>query len=203
VTTELPPRIAAHVHDMLQAMTARNADFDHEAALLACARGDRAALKSLYDREARWLLGVVLRIVRDRAAAEDVLQDAFLQVWRRAETYRPELGSARGWIYTVVRHQALSEVRKPARELALDDEALAAAVEHHSASTWDTGGFTSEAAALTPCLEALDDAKRNSIVLAFVEGYTHDQIAKALGTPLGTVKSWIRRGLQSLKECLS
>lgn len=182
---------------------ARDADFDHEAALLACARGDRAALKRLYDREARWLLGVVLRIVRDRATAEDVLQDAFLQIWRRAETYRPELGSARGWIYTVVRHQALSEVRKPGRELALDDEAMAAAVEHHSASTWDANGFTSEAAALQPCLEALDEPKRNSIVLAFVEGYTHEQIAKSLGTPLGTVKSWIRRGLQSLKECLS
>jgi len=184
-------------------MSQRGADFDHEAALLACARGERAALKQIYDREARWLLGVVLRIVRDRATAEDVLQDAFLQVWRRAETYRPDLGSARGWIYTVVRHQALSEVRKPGREIALDDEAMAAVVEHHSHNTWDSGGFTSEAAALQPCLEALDEPKRNSIVLAFVEGYTHDQIAKALGTPLGTVKSWIRRGLQSLKECLS
>jgi RNA polymerase sigma-70 factor (ECF subfamily) len=203
VSTELPPRIAAHVRDLLQAMSQRGADFDHEAALLACARGERAALKQIYDREARWLLGVVLRIVRDRATAEDVLQDAFLQVWRRAETYRPDLGSARGWIYTVVRHQALSEVRKPGREIALDDEAMAAAVEHHSHSSWDGGGFTSEAAALQPCLEALDEPKRNSIVLAFVEGYTHDQIAKALGTPLGTVKSWIRRGLQSLKECLS
>jgi len=184
-------------------MTVRDADFDHEAALLACAQGDRAALERLYEREARWLFGVVLRIVRDRATAEDVLQDAFLQVWRRAGTYRPELGSARGWLYTVVRHQALSEVRKPGRELALDDEAMAAAVEHHSRRTWDGGGFVSEAAALQPCLEALDEPKRNSIVLAFVEGYTHDQIAKALGTPLGTVKSWIRRGLQSLKECLS
>lgn len=185
------------MHDTAQA-------FDHEAALSACARGERSALRSIYERESRWLLGVALRIVRDRQTAEDVLQEAFLQIWRRASTYRPELGSGRGWIYTVVRHQALNEVRKAGREVRLDDEAIDAVVDMRSLAHWSQDdGLRAEAEALEPCLEALDDPKRQCIVLAFVDGYTHEQIAQRLATPLGTVKSWIRRGLTSLKECLS
>ena len=96
--------------------------FDYESAVLACARGERYALRALYEREARWLLGVAQRIVRDRQLAEDVLHDAFLQVWQRAGSYQPALGSARGWIYTVVRHRALKEVRTPERMHAIDPQ---------------------------------------------------------------------------------
>ena len=85
--------------------------FDYEAAVEACARGERYALRSLYQREARWLLAVAQRIVRDRELARDVVQDAFLQIWQRASSFRRELGSGRGWIYTVVRHRALDVAR--------------------------------------------------------------------------------------------
>lgn len=176
--------------------------FDYEAAVEACARGERQALRTLYEREARWLLAVAQRIVRDREAARDVVQDAFLQIWQRASSFRRDLGSGRGWIYTVVRHRALDVARTAGRETAAGDDidALADAVagrDHHDAEpAIDTG-------ALTQCLDALDDSKRHCIVLAFVEGYTQEQIAKQLATPVGTVKSWIRRGLLSLKECLS
>ena len=175
--------------------------FDYEAAVEACARGERYALRSLYEREARWLLAVAQRIVRDRELARDVVQDAFLQIWQRASSFRRDLGSGRGWIYTVVRHRALDVARTAGRETAAGDDidALADAVaggQRDAEPAIDT-------ASLSHCLDTLEASKRDCIVLAFVEGYTQEQIARRLATPIGTVKSWIRRGLLSLKECLS
>ena len=175
--------------------------FDYEAALEACARGERFALGALYQRESRWLLGVALRIVGDRDRAHDVLQDAFLQIWQRAGSYQRSLGSGRGWIYTVVRHRALDTVRRSGREINAGDDLEAIAdsrqmLQAHPAASPD-------GASLDRCLEGLDERKRECIVYAFVEGYTHEQIAAQLSTPVGTIKSWIRRGLQALKDCLS
>ena len=174
--------------------------FDYEAALEACARGERFALNALYQREARWLLGVAQRIVGDRDHAHDVLQDAFLQIWQKAASYQRSLGSARGWIYTVARHRALDEVRKVRHEVSLGDdfEAVAEAVQ---APVVDD--LTHDEEALAHCLAQLDDPKRQCVIDAYVEGYTHDQIAERMSKPVGTVKSWIRRGLLALKECLS
>lgn len=178
--------------------------FDYEAALLACARGERFALRSIYEREARWLLGVALRIVRERQAAEDVLQDAFLQIWKGAATFDPQLGSGRGWIYTVVRHRALNEVRKAGREVAVESEVLEAMADSQQAA-FEPPDLSSDAdsESIERCLNRLDEQKRRCILLAFMDGFTHDQIARRLGSPLGTVKSSIRRGLLTLKECLS
>jgi RNA polymerase sigma factor (sigma-70 family) len=177
--------------------------FDYEAAVEACARGERYALRSLYEREARWLLAVAQRIVRDRELARDVVQDAFLQIWQRASSFRRDLGSGRGWIYTVVRHRALDEVRKVRPEHAAGDdlEAIADARGLHAPGL-DSGAHDS-AESIERCLGTLEERKRECIVYAFVEGYTHDQIAAKLATPVGTVKSWIRRGLLALKECLA
>lgn len=179
-----------------------DATFDYESALEACARGERFALRMLYEREARWLLGVAMRIVRDRDLAHDVLQDAFLQIWQRAQTYQRALGSARGWIYTVVRHRALDEARKQHREVAAGDDLEGLADAHHQLDQPQVEPLA-DAASLNRCLETLDEKKRECIVFAFVDGYTHEQIASTLATPIGTVKSWIRRGLLMLKECLS
>ena len=176
--------------------------FDYESALAACVRGEHEALRAVYDREARWLLGVALRIVRDRETAHDVLQDAFLQIWQRAGSYRRELGSARGWIYTVVRHRALDEVRRAGREIAVGDD-IEGYAEVHLGNEEAEASAHADVGMLTRCLGALEERKRECIVCAFVEGYTHEQISSRLGTPVGTVKSWIRRGLISLKECLS
>ncbi|MEJ7686742.1 MAG: sigma-70 family RNA polymerase sigma factor [Variovorax sp.] len=175
--------------------------FDYEAALEACARGERFALRMLYEREARWLLAVAQRIVHDREMAHDVLQEAFLQVWQRASTYRRSRGSGRGWLYTVVRHRALDEARRVKREVFVGDdlEAIADHAPAHEAQALPHADTES----LHRCLEALDERKRECIVSAFVEGYTHEQIALRLSMPVGTVKSWIRRGLLSLRECLS
>ncbi len=176
--------------------------FDYEAAVLACARGEQFALRALYEREARWLLGVALRIVRDRERAEDVLQEAFMQVWQHAHSYQPQLGSARGWLYTIVRHQALKAVRDPARLQVLEPEALMA-LSDQMASADSAAERELDTESLERCLQRLDEARRACVLHAFVDGYTHEQIAARLATPLGTVKSWIRRSLASLKECLA
>jgi len=174
-------------------------DFDHNAALQACASGHLGALQALYDNESRWLLGVALRIVRDRATAEDVLHDAWLQIWHNAGSFDPALGSARGWLYTVVRHRALTAARRAGRDLPLDSSTLDDMPDtHHPAP--ESNAMTDS---LHRCLQQLDDPRRACIVHAYVDGYTHAQIAQRLNAPLGSVKSWIRRGLASLKECLS
>lgn len=179
--------------------------FDYEAALEACARGERFALRTIYDRDARWLLAVVQRIVRDRDTAHDVLQDAFLLVWQRASTYQRALGSARGWVYTVVRHRALDEARRVRPEQAVGDDLDAIAERHgfQASASAEQEQSHSRAEAIERCMEALDGRKRECIAYAFIEGYTHDQIAARLAQPLGSVKSWIRRGLLALKECMS
>jgi RNA polymerase sigma-70 factor, ECF subfamily len=172
-------------------------DFDYEAALLACARGEKFALQAIYARDSRWLFSVAYRIVKRRELAEEVLHDAMVKVWNRSRLYSPALGSARGWVYTVVRNQALNTVRKRLMEVSSEEHDVP------ELSTNDNQELAQEAEKLSACLGKLDETKRNAIVLAFVDGYTHEQIAERLNSPLGSVKSWIRRGLLKLKECLS
>ena len=161
--------------------------FDYEASLAACAKGDRGALRALYEREARWLMGVATRIVRDRHLAEEVLQDAFLQIWRAAATFDPARGSGRGWIYTVVRHRALQEVRRRGHGVNLAVEDIENLADHRQLA--DASPADIDAVELERCLEQLEPQKRQCIIHAFVEGYTHEQIAQKLDTPLGTIKS--------------
>lgn len=180
----------------------RSSDFDYETQLLACARGEQAALRRLYDRDAGWLMGVALRIVRRRALADEVLHDAFLRIWQKSATYSPALGSARGWIYSVVRHRALDVLNENRREL----HAPGIVIEELPADDLDPLGSLSrsrDTSALHHCLERLDEQKRACILLAYIDGYSQAQIADQLARPLGTVKAWTRRGLMILKECLS
>jgi len=184
-------------------MPADATPFDYDAAVLACARGERFALRALYDREGRWLLGVAQRIVRDRERAEDVLHDAFVQIWQHASTFQPELGSARGWIYTIVRHRALKEARDGGRLEAMDPQLLADLADAQQASAAEAEQRGLDSDSLERCLQRLEATRRACLLHAFVDGFTHEQIAQRLNTPLGTVKSWIRRSLASLKQCLA
>lgn len=175
--------------------------FDYEAALAACARGEQFALRALYDRERRRLMAVALRITRRRELAEEVLHDAFVQIWRKAGTFNAGLGSARGWMHTIVRHRALNAMRNAHRTVTTDEETLTALAD--LAVDWCDGRKSVDGAALADCLDRLDAPKREAVMLAFVDGYTHEQLSDRLATPLGTVKSWIRRALLSLRECLA
>lgn len=179
-----------------------DANFDYEKHLLACSRGDYDALAKIYERESPWLMGVAMRIVRRRELADEVLHDAFIQIWQKSSSYQPALGSARGWIYSVVRHRAIQILRTGANEIPLPD-AHGDSMASEEPAPPDALSEKRDAAALHRCLEVLDEQKRRCILLAYVEGYSQTEIATHLGHPLGTVKAWVRRALLLLRECLS
>ncbi|MGE0746116.1 MAG: sigma-70 family RNA polymerase sigma factor [Rhodospirillales bacterium] len=175
---------------------------DDAGALRAVAAGDRAALHALYDREAPRMIGIALRIVRRRELAEEAVQEAFIRIWNRAGDYDPALGSPRAWMYTIVRRLALNMVRDGRREDLVDDEALAALAEA-GAPHEEALARLADGSALRRCLERLEARRRDSLMLAYVGGLSHGEIAGRLGIPLGTVKAWIRRSLLALRECLA
>ncbi|MDB5961973.1 MAG: polymerase subunit sigma [Massilia sp.] len=181
--------------------------FDYEAALHACARGDQSALRRLYDQEGSRLLGVARRIVVDAALAEDIVHDAFIKVWTAAGSYDPLRGAARGWIYTITRHLALNAVRGKQREVAVDDDTAVALDAKVSMERWaevaDTFAFQSSPGQIGRCLEQLEPVRRNCLLHAYVDGLSHSEIAAKVDAPMGTVKSWIKRSLATLKVCLS
>lgn len=196
-----------HLFFLVPAAAALNDDaFDHDAALQACARGDSEALRRIYERESRYLLGVALRIVRDRATAEDVLHDAFVTIWSRASSFDAGRGAGRGWIYSLVRHAALNRMRDGARETVLDEPAAAHQDAQSALAAWqDSGDELARHAALGRlghCLDGLEPARRACLLHAYVDGCTHSEIAARVQAPLGTVKAWIQRGLRALRECM-
>jgi RNA polymerase sigma-70 factor, ECF subfamily len=164
-----------------------------------CAHGDEKALPTLYESLAAWLLGIANRLVRDRSVAEEVVQDAFMQVWRHADRFDPTIGTALAWIVGIVRYRAIDRLREEGCRIRSDLEIGQAEVD----GLWNTlpPAFCEEKATLRRCLDELKDNSRRSIVLSYVYGCNHAEIAKLLGGPVGTVKSWIGRGLKLLKEC--
>lgn len=172
---------------------------DLKEALTACAAGDRAALRAIYERECAAMIGVAARIVKRRELAEEVVQEAFVRIWRNAHRYNPELGPPRAWLYAIVRNQAINILRSGRREDLVDEvpEDVASAVEAHAAAE-----RLPEGQALRRCLEGLEVRRRTSLLMAYVDGFSHGEIAGRLGLPLGTVKAWIRRSLVQLRECM-
>ena len=170
--------------------------------LKAVGKGDRAALAAVYDRTSAKLFGVCLRILDDRSEAEEVLQETYITVWRRAGTFDPDRASAITWLVTVARNKALDRVRadKVRRlEAPLDD---AEEIPDGIPSALSDIENAQQVRALHDCLEKLDSDQQASIRTAFLEGATYDELARRRGVPLGTMKSWIRRGLISLRGCL-
>jgi RNA polymerase sigma-70 factor, ECF subfamily len=166
----------------------------------AVARGSRPALKRLYELESRRLYGIALRIVRRPEVAADVLQEAFIQIWQNAQSYSPERGAGGAWLTGIVRFRALDAVRKHGREVPSDDPRLGD--EAQEPDVVERLATQAEADALRRCLGLLDDQQRRCVTLAFVDGFSHAEIAERLAAPLGSVKSWVRRGLLALRSCL-
>lgn len=166
------------------------------------ADGDRRSLGDLFSNEAGRLIAVARRIVRRQDLAEEVVQEAFVSVWRRASTFDPARGGARVWLTTIVRNRALNMLRDGAR-LDFVDHAELEAFGDRSGDAEAAYAALPDREALKHCLEQLEPSRRRSILLAYVVGFTHGEIAAELKAPVGTVKAWIRRGTTALQECLS
>ena len=174
--------------------------------LHGCALGRQPCLKELYQLTSPQLFAILVRILKRRDLAEEALQDAFINVWRNAASYSAQKGSPMTWLVSICRYRALDMLRHEQREVHLDPlddngdaDALAGFADE---SETDELISHAEARALKHCLDELNEGQRNSLKLAYFDGCSHEEIARTLRSPIGTVKSWVRRGLQDLKRCL-
>ncbi|MBV1731209.1 MAG: sigma-70 family RNA polymerase sigma factor [Hydrogenophaga sp.] len=171
------------------------------------ARRDEPALKALYDQTSGKLYGLALRVVRNNEWAEDALQETFLQIWRTAPDYRASLSPPMAWLGLIVRSRSLDLLRrrKAEREHLTDeiDEAMADTLEGNSPNPMDTSLASQQAWALHQCLGRLENRQREVVSLAYLRDLSHGELAQQLKLPLGTVKTWIRRGLDHLRQCMA
>lgn len=178
-----------------------SADLEAGNALMqACAGGDRQAFHQLYLNEAPRMLAFARRFTGESACAEDALQDTFVQVWKNAHRFRNERGSARAWLYGLLRYRLLNQQRRSSRY----------EVGHLPDESWPDPGLSPEQCSLADndrkvmieCLKTLRLERRRPILMAYYMGLSYEQIADSLAVPLGTIKSRIRSGLKGLQECL-
>jgi RNA polymerase sigma-70 factor (ECF subfamily) len=179
-------------------------DADHIARLMArCALRDQRAFSELYRYTAAKLYGVALRIVRRQDWAEDVLQESFVNIWNHVEEYSAGKSAPMTWMTAIVRNRALDWLRRPHFEHGSRDyDLLLEAAPDESRGPEALHALGEDARALAECLEQLSASQRQSITLAYLHGLSHAELAEHLREPLGTVKTWIRRGLERLKICM-
>jgi RNA polymerase sigma-70 factor (ECF subfamily) len=176
---------------------------DLKALLAGAAAGDQDAFARFYDATSAAVYGLALRILRDRAEAEEVALDAFLQVWRDAARYDPRRGSALGWVLVVARSRAIDRLRArgPARrtETAFDEEEVADEAHGPGEASW----ISQQGAIVRRALRELPGEQRVALELAYFGGLTHVEIAERLSLPVGTAKTRIRLGMMKLRETLA
>ena len=165
--------------------------------LQRCAARDSAAFRSLYDKTSPILFARLLRMLRRRSVAEEALQDVYVRIWERAAQFEAHRGRALAWMVTIARYCAIDLMRRERMTLVSDD----ALDEIPDESAGDAS--IEKPSNFDHCIGQLNEKTRACLTLAFVEGRSHDEIARVTANPLGSVKSWIRRGLLSLKECLA
>jgi len=177
---------------------------DRAELLQRCASGDSVALRTLYDDVAPQLLGVILRILHRRDLAEEALQEVFVSVWRNAANYRPGRGSPMAWLASIARNRALDVRRslksEPLASAPVTEFEETIAVEGNDPE--QETGLAVDTQRLDNCMKQLSAEQGRAIRLAFINGLSYPEIAAHIQSPLGTVKSWVRRGLQALKSCL-
>ena len=173
--------------------------------------GDRKAFARLYDRTSGHLLAVVLRIQRDRAQAEDLLQEVYVSVWKAASGFDAARSQPLTWLTHIARNRAIDSLRRAQTQPLLesttrdDDDDRPDASEaqaDHAPGPLELLGLASQKRELSACMDRLTAPQRQSVALAFFDGLSHAEVAAQLREPLGTVKSWVRRALSTLKGCL-
>ena len=173
--------------------------------------GDRAAFAALYEHTSSHLLGVVLRINRDRAQAEDVLQEVYVNVWRAAQSFDAAQSQPLTWLTSIARNRAIDSLRRTNTQPQLqtnfsnpdnEDSDVYDTVADDAPGPLDLLSRASDARALATCMQGLSAQQRQSVALAFFDGLSHAEVAETMREPLGTVKSWVRRALMTLKGCL-
>lgn len=174
--------------------------------LLGAARRDATAFRALYDATSSKLFGFALRILVKRELAEEVLQESFVAIWNNAGSYQSQLAAPMTWMATIVRNKAFDLLRRSDVTTEIDadqfDNEVMNALQDPGATPIDALQMSSDARALAYCMSALEGLQRQAIGLAFFHDLSHSEVAQQLALPLGTVKTWIRRGLDKLKTCL-
>jgi RNA polymerase sigma-70 factor (ECF subfamily) len=172
--------------------------------LAAVAAGDERAFAQLYRSSSSHLYALLLRILKRRDWADEALQDCFLRIWQKAESYAPDKGAPLTWMLTIARYRALDllRMRRPEVEMPEEGEEPPMAFADLSESPEDRAVETEGLGQLHRCMKGLQDEQQKSVLLAYYQGYTHQELARVMNAPLGTVKSWVRRGLAKLRECL-
>lgn len=173
--------------------------------LAAVALGNRAAFRSLYDMTSAKLFGFALRVLPKEELAEEAVQDAFVSIWHGAASYQAHLAAPLTWMATIVRNKALDSRRRELARIGAGqfDQDLVDGLEAATADPQAQAGLSRDAAALARCMNTLAGRQRQAIGMAFLHDLSHCEVAAQLSQPIGTVKSWIRRGLDRLRDCLT
>lgn len=175
--------------------------------LAATARRDAAAFRSLYDATSAKLFAFALRILTKRELAEEVLQESFVNIWNNASGYQSSLAAPMTWMTTIVRNKAFDMLRRQDNTVEIDadtfDKEVMDALESTSPTPIEALQMSGDAKALARCMSGLEGLHRQAIALAFYHDLSHSEVAEQMKLPMGTVKTWIRRGLEKLRLCLS
>jgi RNA polymerase sigma-70 factor (ECF subfamily) len=207
---QLRPRLVENSMDQVHPMTgaqprsrmAQDVIEDIESLLGRCALRDQKALADLYELVSPRLLGLLLRMLRNRALAEEALQDVMIRVWQRADQYVAYRGRAMAWVTSIARYRAIDMLRSHRSQTALDDVPEETLADPGAEAFAEAASSERSRRLLDDCFQRLSAEQQRCLSLAYVDGYSQDEIATVIASPLGTVKSWVRRGLASLKRCM-